>query len=80
MPLNESEAKNALGTFISSIHKNSKTSFWYRVYDSFRDDPEGVEVSNPNSGDEDKRKEALGKKKQLRELYLMYFHLVIGLR
>ena len=63
MPLNESEANNVLGTFISSIHKNLKTSFWYHVCDIFRDGPEGVEIPNPNSSDKDKRKEALGKKK-----------------
>ena len=56
MPLNESEAKNALGRFISSIHNNSETLFWYLVYDSFVENPEGVKIPNPNSGDKDKRK------------------------
>ena len=80
MPITKSEAKNALGAFISGIHKNTGTSFWYRVYDSCTDDPKCVEIPNANSGYDDERREALQKKKQLGELYLMSFRLVTGLK
>ena len=50
------------------------------MYNSFRDNTEGSEIPNLNSGDKDKRKEAFGKKKLLFKLYLMSFCLVTGLR
>ena len=77
--INHSGTKNALGAFISYIHKSSSTSFWYRVYDSCKDNPEVVEIPNAKLGDNDKRIEALEKKRRLRELYLMSFRLITGL-
>ena len=58
--INHSDAKNALGAFISHINKSSSTSFWYRVYDSCKDNPEVVEIPNAKLGDNDKGIEALG--------------------
>ena len=47
---------------------------------SCTDDPKCVEIPNANSGYDDKRREALQKKKQLGKLYLMSFRLVTGLK
>jgi len=79
MSINQSEAKNALGVFISSIHKSLRTSFWYRVYDHCSTDPDGVEIPNPNSVNNDERREAIEKKKILGDLYLMSFRSQTGL-
>ena len=79
MSINQSEAKNALGVFILSIHKSLRTSFWYRMYDHCSDDPDGVEIPNPNSVNNDERREAIEKKKILGDLYLMSFRSQTGL-
>ena len=79
MSINQSDAKNALGVFISSLHKSLRTSFWYRVYDNCSDNPEGMKIPNTNSDNNDDRREANEKKKILRDLYLMSFRSQTGL-
>ena len=76
MPISNSDAKNALAAFISFIQKSSRTSFWYRVYDRYEDDPNSVQIPNANS---DEQREAIEKKKRLHGLYQMSFHLETGL-
>ena len=49
------------------------------MYDSCKDNPEVEEIPNAKLGDNDKRIEALEKKRRLRELYLMSFRLITGL-
>ena len=79
MSINQSDANNALGVFISSLHKSLTTSFWYRVYDHCSDDPDGAEIPNTNPVNNDERREAIEKKKILGDLYLMSFRSQTGL-